>query len=228
VSVLLSYLLVAALLLGVLGIWYLGYLADKQRREAMASLAAQRGWSYTARDDRWNDAFAGSPFGLGHSRRSTNVLTGEHDGRPFVAFDYVYYTTESSAGGKGRREVSHRFYVVAIDMSASFPALEVSPENFLERIVGRLTDQDIELESEDFNRAFTVTCPDRRFASDVLHPRMMQRLLRTPEAGFRFDRRWAIHVDLGTVALDGIVPRLRRVDAIVDQIPEFVWKQVKK
>jgi hypothetical protein len=225
--VVLTYLVAGAILLGVLGIWYLNYLAAKQRREAMAALAAERGWTYTARDDRRNDQFLGAPFGLGHSRRSTNVLTGEHDGRPFVAFDYVYYTTESSAGGKGRRQVPHPFYVVALDMGASFPPLEVSPENFLERFVGRLTDRDIELESEDFNRAFTVTCPDRKFASDVLHPRCMELLLRTPGAGFRFDRRWAIHVEIGTVALDGIVPRLRRVDAIVDEIPEFVWKQVK-
>ena len=225
-SVIGTYLLAGAVLMGVLGIWYLNHLAAKQLREAMASLAASRGWAYTARDDRWNDQFLGTPFGLGHGRRSTNVLTGEHDGRPFVAFDYLYYTTERA--GETHRQVPHPFYVVAIDMGASFPPLEVSPENFLERFVGRLTNRDIELESEDFNRAFTVTCPDRRFASDVLHPRMMQLLLRTPEAGFRFDRRWAIHVELGTVALDGIEPRLRRVDAIVDQIPEFVWKQVKR
>ena len=56
------------------------------------------------------------------------------------------------------------------------------------RLIGRLTNRDIELESEDFNRAFTVSCPDRKFASDVLHPRMMEFLLQHRALAFRFDQ----------------------------------------
>ncbi|MEZ5191462.1 MAG: DUF3137 domain-containing protein [Nocardioides sp.] len=56
---------------------------------------------------------------------------------------------------------------------------------------------DIELESEDFNRAFTVTCSDRKFASDVLHPRMMEFLLAHTEASFRSDRRYVLTVSAG-------------------------------
>ena len=219
-------LLILLVLLVTIGVVYLNYYVAKKRREAMTLLAQAKGWTYTARDDRWNEAFVGTPFGLGHSRQTKNVLTGEYDGRTFVAFDYLYYTTERS--GKSTRQVPHPFGIVAVDMDVLFPPLAVSPENFLERFVGRLTDRDIELESEDFNRAFTVECPDRKFASDVLHPRMMQMLLQWPDSGFRFDRRWIIDVQAGTVALDGIEPRLRRVDAIVDQIPEFVWKQVRQ
>ena len=65
-------------------------------------------------------------------------------------------------------------------MGISLPPLSVDPENFLERFVGRLTGNDIDLESEEFNRAFTVGCPDRKFASDVLHPQMMEFLLAAP------------------------------------------------
>jgi hypothetical protein len=212
-----------------IGIGYLGYLAAKKRREGMAALAQARGWTYAERDDRWQTHFDGSPFGLGHDRRCSNVLRGTHDGRPFVAFDFVYHTTQTQTTGKTTttREVPHPFGIVAIDMGAAFPALEVTPEGFIGRFVGRLTDRDIELESEDFNRAFTVTCPDRKFASDVLHPRMMELLLRHPESAFRFDRSWVLDVESGTVPLEGIEPRLRRVDAVVDQIPEFVWKEVR-
>ena len=205
-------------------------IAAKKRREGIAALAAQRGWTYAERDDRWCDAFEDAPFGLGHNRKATNVLTGEHDGRPFVSFDYVYYTTETSTDSKGHtthREVSHPYGVAGLDMGAAFPALEVTPEGMFGRLVGRLTNTDIELESEDFNRAFTVNCPDRKFASDILHPRMMELLLHYPDSAFRFDRRWILDAETGHVGLEEIEPRLQRIDSIVDQIPEFVWKEVR-
>jgi hypothetical protein len=37
-------------------------------------------------------------------------------------------------------------------MGVPMPPLSVDPENFLDRFVGRITGQDIDLESEDFNR----------------------------------------------------------------------------
>lgn len=205
-------------------------IAAKKRREAMAALAAQRGWTYVERDDRWCDTFEGSPFGLGHNRKARNVLTGQFDVRPFVTFDYVYDTTETSTDSEGRtttREVSHPYGVSGIDMGASFPPLKVTPEGMFGRFVGRITNRDIELESEDFNRAFTVTCSDRKFASDVLHPQMMELLLQWQKSAFRFDGRWILDTEPGRVDLEEIEPRLLRIDAIVDRIPDFVWQEVQ-
>jgi len=208
----------------------LGYRAAKKRREGFAALAAARGWSYAERDDRWCDAFSGSPFGLGHNRRSTNVLTGQYDGRRFVAFDYVYYTTETSTDSQGHThtsEQSHNYGVVALDLGATVPPLQVTPEGMFSRMVGRLTNRDIELESEDFNRAFTVTCPDRKFASDVLHPRMMEYLLQHRDSDFRFDRTWALSVDTGQSPIELVEPRLKVIDGVLDNVPDFVWREVK-
>ena len=47
----------------------------------------------------------------------------------------------------------------------------MDPEGCWTGSSGGLAGNDIELESDDFNRAFSVSCPDRKFASDVLHPR---------------------------------------------------------
>lgn len=228
----------SGLIFGVFGLFVvivivfivLGAIAAKKRREGMAALAGQRGWTYVERDDRWCDAFQDSPFGMGHNRKATNVLTGQFDGRPFVNFDFVYHTTETSTDSKGHtstREVSHHYGISGLDMGASFPALEVTPEGMFGRFIGRVTNTDIELESEDFNRAFTVKCPDRKFASDVLHPRTMELLLQWPKSAFRFDRRWILDVESGQVGLEEIVPRLERIDAIVDQVPDFVWQELR-
>lgn len=217
-------------LVAFIAIAVLSAIAAKKRREGLAALAAQRGWSYVKRDDGWCDAFAEAPFGLGHNRQAKNVLTGQYDGRPFVSFDYIYHTTETDTDSEGRttrREVSHPYGVAGLDMGVTFPALEVSPEGMFGRLIGRITNSDIELESEDFNRAFTVNCPDRKFASDVLHPRMMELLMEHQGASFRFDRRWILDCEMGHVDLEQVEPRLQRIDAIVDQIPEFVWKEVR-
>lgn len=217
--------LVLVVLIGVAG-----WLSAKKRREGFAALAAQRGWTYTQSDDRWTEAFSGSPFGQGHGRHADNVLTGQYDGRGFVAFDYVYHTTETSTDSNGHtstHEESHRFGVVALDVGASFPPLQVSPEGMFGRLIGRLTNRDIELESEDFNRAFTVTCPDRKFASDVLHPRMMEYLLAHRESDFRFEGSWLLSVETGQSRIEEVEPRLRVIDGVLDNVPEFVWREVR-
>ena len=208
----------------------LGYLNAKKRREAFAALAARQGWTYAARDDRWADEFEGAPFGRGHDRRAGNVLTGTDDKRTFVAFDFTYHTTETSTTAQGTttsREVSHDFSVVAVDAGAPFPALEVTPEGFVKRFVGRLTGHDSELESEDFNRTFTVTCPDRKFASDVLHPRMMEYLLGHPDVAFQFQGHWLLAVRNGRLPVTEVRARLDELDTVLDQVPDFVWRDAK-
>lgn len=221
---------VVLLLVGVtlvVGVGLLAYLSQKRRREEMQALATARGWTFAERDDRWAGAFSGAPFERGHRRSANNVLSGRYDDRDFVAFDYVYYTTETSTDGEGRttsREVSHRFSVVAVTLGAAFPELEVSPEGFFQRLVGRLVDRDIELESEEFNRAFTVTCPDRKFAFDVLHPRMMEYLLGHRDAAFRFAAGRLLVVANGSADIPEIEATLGYADGIADRIPEFVWR----
>ena len=144
----------------------------------MAAYAAGRGWRFEAEQPLLVDRFTGPPFGLGFGRRAYNVLYGSHDGRDLVSFDYEYKT--QTTNGKQTTTQVHRFSVLGLSMGIHMPPLSVDPENFLERFVGRLTGNDIDLESEEFNRAFTVSCPDRKFASDVLHPQMMEYLLAAP------------------------------------------------
>jgi hypothetical protein len=208
----------------------LGAIATKKRREAFRGFAASRGWTYAERDDRWGTHFDGHPFDEGHDRRSSNVMTGLYDGRGCLVFDYVFHTTETSTNAQGhttRREVSHDFSITAIDAGAVFPKLRVTPEGFFTRFVGRIFNKDIELESEEFNRAFTVSCEDRKFASDVLHPRMMELLLTHRDLGWTFNGSWILSYDAGQHELLDVEPKLAALDGVLDNIPEFVWREVK-
>jgi hypothetical protein len=206
----------------------LAYRAEKKRRELLQRVAAARGWHYTRRDDGWAHHFEGSPFGNGHNRQAHNILTGTHDGRDFVGFDFVYHTTETSTNAQGHtssREVSHWYSVLALRAVPGLPRLEVSPEGFFGRALGKLTNRDIELESEEFNRAFTVTCPERRFAYDILHPRLMEQLLLTRDVGWKIEQGWILAVEPGRHDIAALDRRLAVIDGVLDAVPDFVRQQ---
>jgi len=203
----------------------IGVQQAKKRRAALAGFAAARGWTFRESDPSLVDRFHGAPFGTGSSRRATNCLYGHHDGRALVAFDYQY--TTSSGTGEDRTTTTHRHGVVALDLGVRIPALAVSPEGAVGRFFGRLTNRDIELESEDFNRAFTVTSDDRRFASDVLHPQVMQMLLQWPGLGWRFDGDSMLVVNNGSHDPPQVDANLAVMDAIIDHVPDFVWQQLR-
>jgi len=211
---------VVALLLVVVGV-----IQTKKRREAMAAFAASRGWRYATHDHSLVDRFQGTPFGRGSSRSAYNVIYGEHDGRPMVAFDYRFTTTSGS--GKDRKSTTHHWSVLALSMGVVMPDLSVEPEGVFGRMIGRLTNTDIEMESEDFNRAFTVRSPSRKFAFDVLHPQMIEMLMQWPNLGWRFEGDSMLVVRNGTHSIEEVDAKIHVMDAILDRIPEFVWKDVR-
>ena len=224
-SVVILIIVVVVVLFGAVA--FLSYLAAKKRREAFQAYAAGKGWTWTDRDDRWLDVFDERPFGLGHGRRAENVLTGAFESRNFAAFDYSYRTTETSTDSEGHtttHEETHRFSVAAVDVGVVFPNLHVSPEGFFGRAIGKLTNHDIQLESEEFNRAFTVHCDDRKFASDVLHPRLMEKLLAARDVEWRFDRSWIVTVSTGSHDPAEVERALTSISTVVDAIPDFVWQ----
>ncbi len=201
-------------------------LQARKRGEELAAFAATRGWTWIAEDASLVDRFPGEPFGMGSARSALNVITGDYRGRPFVAFDYSYLIETSNTTGSGRD--LHEFSVVAIETGTRFPWLQVAPEGPLDRTLGRATGSDIELESEDFNRAFTVTSASRRFASDTLHPRMMEHLMRWPDFSWRLQDTAILTWADGTHTPSDLRNGLQGLDLILDRIPDFVWKAARE
>jgi Protein of unknown function (DUF3137) len=218
-------LIFAAFLVVAVVAVYLSYLAAKKRREELATYAVTHGWRYEVEQPLLVDRFTGPPFGLGFGRRAYNVLYGSHDGRDLVSFDYEYKTRTSN--GKQTTTHVHVFSVLGLSMGVLMPPLSVDPENFLDRFVGRLTGNDIDLESDDFNRAFTVSSPDRKFASDVLHPQMMEFLLQHRQLGWRFEQDSMLVIARGRRTPAQIDATLAVMDRITDLVPDFVWLRLK-
>ncbi len=146
----------------------------KRIRAAFLALAQAQGLAFLEADpgDRPNRYLGFAPFGQGHGRCANNVLYGTRDGVAVELFTYRYTVTTGS--GKNRSDHTYFTSVAAIAMPASAPNLAISKETLGKKIFDALGGQDIDFESDEFSRKFWIKCDDRKFAYDVITPRMME------------------------------------------------------
>jgi hypothetical protein len=163
---------------------YLGHVAAKKRREAMAALAMELGWQFDASHDGSHDEQYShfEIFRRGHDRSAYNTLSGSLtiDDRHYPAKmgDFTYKVTSGS--GKSRRTTTYRFSYLIVHLPfANVADLLIRPEGMFDKIAGAFGFDDIDFESAEFSRRFHVKCADKRFAYDVCHPRMMEFLMQT-------------------------------------------------
>ena len=157
-----------------------GYLISRQitqrRRAALIAVASSLGFRY-APDDPFDTVDL--PFALfrrGDGRGVENVLWGVAGNLAVRLCDYWYYDESTDSKG-GRHRSYHRFSCATTSIAAYVPGITVGRENVLTRLGGALGFDDIEFESEEFNRAFRVKSEDRKFAFDLIDARMMAFLL---------------------------------------------------
>jgi len=196
-----------------LAIW-----SQYRRHQRLLAWAASVGWTYVGTDPSLADRWHSQPFGVGHGRRVSELMTGRFEGRSVMSFGYRYSTSS------GKSESTYTFHVVSMALPAYLPNLELTPEGLGARIARTFGGQDIQFESEDFNRAWRVRAGDIKFAHDVLHPRLMERLLRG-DVGFsvRIEGTDILSWTAGSPRLDDIAGRMRVMHAVIDAIPRYVW-----
>jgi hypothetical protein len=198
------------------------YHLKKKRREAFALVATQLGMEYWPQDPF---GLLAEPFALfqkGDGRGIENVLAGAYQDLDVKAFDYWYY--DESTNSKGHTSKTYnRFNCVIVPIDAACSPLTIDNENVLTRLADALSFRDIEFESEDFNRAFNVKSPDKRFANDFVDARMMQWLLQNGD-GTAFevmgDRLMCYRRKLSPME---IVALLGLSKAFLDRVPKVVY-----
>lgn len=208
------------------GLAWFGWAQAKKRRELFLQFASSNGWSYVPRDDSWASRFDGACFGNGDSREARNVLQGQWQGRPMVAFDYSYETHSTDSQGR-RSTTTHRYAVCALGLDAWLPRVELHPESVFGRLGTALGMQDVELESEDFNRRYRVKADDAKLAYDVLPARTMEALLARPALHLRLQGTDALCWEDGSHSPSELLARLDALRVWIDGIPSFVWSDLK-
>jgi hypothetical protein len=157
-----------------------GYLISRQitqkRHAALTAVANSLGFRYSPDDPFDTVALPFALFGRGDGRGVEDVLWGMAGNLSVRLFNYWYYDESTDSKG-GRHRSYHRFSCATTSIAAYVPGIAVGRENVLTRLGGALGFDDIEFESEEFNRAFRVKSEDRKFAYDMIDARMMAFLL---------------------------------------------------
>ena len=207
----------AVILLGV-GSWYL----KQKRKEALSAFAAKYGFVHTPHAPPGLLAYSFPLLHKGDGRGAENGLIGTWKDMTFKAADFWYY--EESTDSKGNRSKSYsRFSVAVVDIEAWLPDLAVHREDVMTLIADKVGLKDIEFESEEFNRQFQVKAKDRKFAFELIDPRMMQWLL-TCDRNFGFELHGrAILIYSHRLRPHEMLPLIGSLKEFRDRIPKLVW-----
>ena len=161
---------------------------ERHRKMALELMAQRRGWSFQPATVRsLSDLYPHiEVFDRGHSRNAYNLMTAELTiaGERFrmLAGDYTYKVTSSNGKSSSTRTYHLSFLFVHWPHQWIVPDLLIRPEGILDKFKGAIGFDDIDFESEEFSRKFWVKSPSKRFAYDVIHPRMIEFLLASSPA----------------------------------------------
>lgn len=215
-------LFVVGIVLVVIAFAVFGWWQAKKRREAFQALAQKLGMRYRRKDRGIANRYSFlNKLDQGSNRYAFNILEGQYQGHPVHAFDYHYetYSTDS----KGRRQTHHHYFSFFIlHHTHYFPELRIYPENFLSKFGQMLGYDDIDFESIEFSKAFTVRSKDKKFAYDICHTRMMEYLLKDKSLAIEFEGQCiALEFDR-KLAIEQFEHRLNQLCDVRGLIPDYV------
>ena len=209
-------------------VFYFQWQANQKRREAMHTWAFKNGFTYSPEDGLGiPQRFDFGLFGRGEGRGCENVLSGQYKGVPMIAADYWYYTTSTDSEGRSSRDYD-RFSIVIADVPAFLPRVQIERENIMTRLADAVGFDDIDFESDDFNRRFNVKASDREFAFKLLDARMMHWLLAVSDKACV--EVFGSHVLLycGKLSSERVPSLLESAKGFVDNVPRLVWNEYGK
>lgn len=215
--------LIVAVAVAIIAAIVYGQIVKRQRRDALAALAARLGLAFAEDDD--HDLAETLDFlrklDEGSNRYVYNRLSGVYQGQEVMAFGFHYETY--SHGKRGRQTHHHHFSVVTLALPRPFPELLITPEGFFSKIAQALGYDDIDLESAEFSRAFCVRSPDKKFAYDVCHPQMMEYLLARRDLAVEFEGNVLALAFDTCLEVEEIEPRLQQLVEIRRLMPEYLF-----
>jgi len=215
-----AVVILVILVVGALIAW--GIYAAAQRRKELSAWAHSNGLSFSpgkdyGMDDRFGDFQC---LRRGSSRCAYNVITGQLDGREIVAFDYRYTT------GSGKNRQTHSFSAIVVDADMPLKGLHIRREHFFDKVTEFFGLDDIDFESAEFSRRFHVKSPDKKWAYDVIHQRMMEYLMSAPEFSIQFAGRHIIAWRSSRFTPVDFQAGFDLIAGILERLPDYLVRQI--
>jgi hypothetical protein len=211
---------VVFMILGILGTWAASLRA--KRAEEMPVVAARAGLGFSEFDVFNTAAVPFALFREGDGRRIQNMMWKDAPGHPRV-FEYGYYRIHKDKNGNEYQ--SWQWFGCALAQhNGKWPELHITKQRFIDRAAQSLGLPDIELESEEFNRAYLVQCEDRKFATDLLDPQMMEFILGTKGlVNFATKGRFLLVITSQIDTAAAMVGLLGVAEGFVAHVQPLVW-----
>jgi hypothetical protein len=197
--------------------------AARKRTEALRQLARSLGLDFhDGHDASFDERF---PFldklCQGSKRYAFNVMSGQYKSNLVTLFDYHYetYSTDS----KGNRQTAHHYFsFVILNHSKMFPELIISREGWFSKVIQFFGYDDIDFESAEFSRMFQVRSPDRKFAYDICHSKMIEFLLANRDLNIEIERNCVTLFFQNRLEPAEIPRNLDRLVAIRRMFPDYL------
>ena len=155
----------------------------------------------------------------GHSRYACNIMEGVWEGFPVTAFDY-HYTT-----GSGKNSSHHSMSAAVVASAVALKPLTIRREGIFDKLTEFFGYDDIDFESAEFSRTFHVTSPDRRWAYDVIHQRMMEFLLTAPAFSVEFGITHVIAMHSRKMGPAQFEEALNLILGMLQRLPDYLVRQ---
>ena len=176
--------IVSVLVLCFVVVFIVRQVLASRRRDELREFARRRGFTYQRWSGTRHDALYQEfeIFRRGTERRPSNTITGTVECSGFqcslVMGDYQYVIERGTGEDRSRKQYSFS-YLIAESPWRDSPDLLIRPEGLVDRFKALVGCDDIDFESEAFSRKFYVSSSDRRFAYDLLDPRMIEFFMET-------------------------------------------------
>jgi len=200
-----------------------GVYASAKRRKELAEWALSRQLDFVAaKDSDFDSRYPNfNCLNRGDSRYAYNIMTGAIAGRVFLGCDYHYAT------GSGKNRQSHNFSLVIVKSPILLEPLFIRPENFLDKLAEFAGFNDIDFESAEFNKKFYVKAPNKKWAYDIISPRMMEFLIQSPVFSIQFDSLSVIVYRDKTFSTADFEAAVDFINGVFERIPEYVIRDNK-
>lgn len=196
-------------------IW--SFIAAAKRRQELSAFALLNGFSFDADPGDIHDRYEGfTPFDRGHNRASSNRVHGRRGEIDWEMFDYKYVT------GSGKNRQTHRHGIIVAQINLALPRVRIRPEGIFDKLASVVGFDDIDFESEEFSKRYYVSASDRKFAYDLIHPKMMEYLLVAPACDWQFGGRVIMMTRSGRYGADQLLGVMNTIEGFVGLIPQYV------